>query len=156
MNEDAYYLLDNNVVSHLSRRDLGSALFTERCRVPSEVLHEARGNRHRGLLDAVEYRTDAAVLGALVDVLRTVSPSDTKLLDLYANKGNADPILVACGLVESRKSALMLVQPLWYVVSNDSHVRTRAEALGLRSMTRESFLTLVRGQQKESDDDLRP
>jgi hypothetical protein len=138
--DDAFYLLDNNVVSHLSLQKLESAFFRERCNIPSEVLHEANGHRAMELLRAVEYRTTSYVLAALSEVLATVSPSDTSLIDLYADKGNADPLLIACALLETRKAELVLVKPLWFVVSNDKPVLAKAAVLGVAALSREEFL----------------
>lgn len=149
MNDDALYLLDNNVVSHLSVRFLRRPFFKERCRIPSEVLYEARGHRSHDLLSRVEYKTDAAVLSTLFEVLQTVPASDSKLIDLYRNKGNADPILIACGLLEARKSSQMLVPPVWVVVSNDDPVRQKAEALDVRAISRSEFMSIV---SNEADD----
>ncbi len=146
MTEDAFYFLDNNVVSHLSRQQLASAFFRERCHIPSEVLHEARGHRAIDLLQAVEYRTSARVLVALTEVLSTVSPTDTSLIDLYAGKGNADPILIACALLETRKAELLLVRPRWFVVSNDKPVHTKAADFGVATLSRDEFFSAVDGE----------
>ncbi len=148
MNDDSFYFLDNNVVSHLAVRHLRSALFEERCRIPSEVLYEARGHRSHNLLSKVEYKTDVAVLGMLSEVLQTVPSSDTKLIDLYRNKGNADPILIACGLLETRNASQMLVPPTWFVVSNDDPVRQIAETLGVRVMGRPEFMAIISDAQR--------
>lgn len=152
MTDDSFYLLDNNVVSHLSGRFLRSTFFEERCRIPSEVLYEARGHRSHDLLSRVEYKTDAAVLSTLFEVLQTVPASDSKLIDLYRNKGNADPILIACGLLETRKSSLMLVPPAWVVVSNDDPVRQKAEALDVQVMGRSEFMSMVPSEAITSDE----
>lgn len=42
MNE-VMYLIDNNVLSHLSPAQRTRAFFHTHCRIPSEVLHEADG-----------------------------------------------------------------------------------------------------------------
>lgn len=135
---DSFYFLDNNVVSHLTKSQLASSFFTERCRVPSEVFHEA------GKRDAIRgavYPTTVEVLEALTEVMATIDPSDTGLVDLYANKGNADPMLVACALLETRRTAELLVKPDWFVVSNDVAVRTKAAHVGVNSLTREAFFS---------------
>lgn len=136
---DEMYLLDNNVLSHLSRAQRASTFFLERCRLPLEVLHEADGSPDIAALKQVGYATTARVLELLKDVMATVPESDTALVDLYANKGAADPLLIACALHASEEAAPLLWKPTWVVVSNDKAVRTKAAELGVTAYTREEF-----------------
>ena len=133
---DSYFLLDNNVVSHLSQAQLDSAFLETQCRIPSEVLHEA-GDRAE--LRKIEYPTSVAMLEALKEVMQTVDPSDTSLINLYANNGNADPLIVACALAEIRQSADVLIAPSWIVVSNDLAVRDKSKLLGVSALGRDDF-----------------
>lgn len=103
MNEDMY-LLDNNALSHLSRAQRSSAFFRERCRLPSKVLLEAKGYLDAEAFNQVEWPTTAGVLKLLRMVMKTVPEGDTTLLNLYANKGAADPMIVACALDAMREN----------------------------------------------------
>lgn len=138
LNEEMY-LVDNNVLSHLSPAQRASEFFNARCRIPSEVLHEAEGYPDRDVLKAVEYPTTAGVLNLLGTVMATVPEDDVELVNLYANKGAADPMLVACALDAMQEAASLLFGPTWVIVSNDKAVRAKATELGVESCTREEF-----------------
>jgi hypothetical protein len=137
---DEMYLLDNNVLSHLSLAQRTSSFFLERCRLPLEVLHEAESYPDAATLKLVGYPTTARVLELLRRVMATVPESDTSLVDLYANKGAADPLLIACALHAAEEAAPLLWKPAWVVVSNDKAVRAKASELSVTAYTREEFL----------------
>jgi len=143
MNEEMY-LLDNNALSHLSMRQRASDFFFERCHLPSEIIHEAEGYPDAASFKQIEYPTTARVLELLGTVMVTVPEDDTTLVNLYANKGAADPLLIACALDGTLESDTHLYGPIWVIVSNDKAVRATAYKLGVRSMTREEFLSRTR------------
>jgi len=145
MNEEMYFL-DNNALSHLTRAQRSSAYFRERCRLPSEVLHEAMGYPDAEAFEAVEYTTTSSVLELVRAVMETEREGDTALLNLYANKGAADPMIIACALDATRETAALLFGPTWIVVSNDNAVRAKARELEVESCTREEFLSRTRGE----------
>jgi hypothetical protein len=142
--KEEMYLLDNNVLSHLSPTQRTSEFFREQCRIPSEVLHEADGYADDAL-KAVEYPTTMSVLKFLQKVMATVPEDDTTLVNLYANKGAADPLLVACALDGKQESESLLFGPRWIVVSNDKAVRAKASESGVDSCTREEFANRTKG-----------
>jgi hypothetical protein len=78
--------------------------------------------------------------------MATVPVGNTELVDLYANKGSADPLLIACALDAIRQDADLLVAPIWVVVSNDKAVRATAEQLGVDTRTRAQFFDETRTQ----------
>jgi hypothetical protein len=133
MNE-TFYLVDNNVLGKLTSAQRATPFFTEQCRVPDEVMDEAGPARAAGL-QAVRYPTTGNVLRALQVVMATVEPGDTKLVNLYRNKGGADPLLVACAMIEQQKAATMLVAPEWVIATDDDAVRRKAEEFGIRWMS---------------------
>ncbi|MGN6428065.1 MAG: hypothetical protein ACTHMF_14690 [Leifsonia sp.] len=145
MNEEMY-LLDNNALSHLTREQRSSIFFRERCRLPSEVLHEAKGYPDVEVFKQVEYLTTIRVLDFLRVIMETVREGDTALLNLYANKGAADPMTIACALDAMSEAAALLFGPRWIVVSNDSAVRAKARELEVESCTREEFLSRTRSE----------
>lgn len=137
---DERYLLDNNALSHLTVAQRASEFFREYCRLPSEVIYEAKGYPDAASLKSVEYPTTPNVLKHLGMVMATVPANDTKLVNLYTNKGAADPLLIACALDGMEHAAELLWGPTWIIVSNDNAVRTKAAELGIQAITRESFL----------------
>ncbi|XAS74087.1 hypothetical protein VUN82_09765 [Micrococcaceae bacterium Sec5.1] len=143
MNEEMY-LIDNNVLSHLSPAQRASEFFRTQCRIPAEVLHEA-GHAHADAFRAVEYPTTASVLTFLQKVMATVPENDISLVNLYANKGAADPLLVACALDGIQQSETWLFGPTWIIVSNDKAVRAKGAEFGVESCTREEFATRTQG-----------
>lgn len=140
------YLLDNNALSHLTRAQRASAFFQDRCALPSEIIHEAEGYPDAASFKEVEYLTTANVLRLLATVMATVPADDTTLVNLYANKGAADPMLIACALDGMEEAATALWGPTWVIVSNDNAVRAKAAVLGVESFTREEFLAETAGQ----------
>jgi len=148
MNEEVY-LIDNNVLSHLSSAQRASTFFRTQCRIPAEVLHEADGYADADALKAVEYPTTASVLGYLHMVMATVPEDDTALVNLYANKGAADPMLVACALDGMDDSKKGLFGPTWIIVSNDKAVRAKASEFGITSCTRDDFAARTQGNWRD-------
>jgi hypothetical protein len=144
MNEEMY-LVDNNVLSHLSLAQRASDFFRTRCRLPSEVLYEAEGYPDAEALKEVEYGTSARVLGFLGTVMATLPEDNTSLVNLYANKGAADPMLVACALDGMQESSDQLFGPTWIIVSNDKAVRAKASEFNVESCTREEFFSKTQG-----------
>lgn len=136
---DENFLIDNNVLSHLSLTQRASIFFRTRCRLTSEVLHEAQGYPDNEALKDVEYQTSASVLRFLQMIMATVPEDDTALVNLYANKGAADPLLVACALDAMQETASLLFGPIWVIVSNDKAVRAKATEFHVASCTREDF-----------------
>lgn len=143
---EVIYLLDNNVLSHLSPGQRASRFFRERCRVPSEVIYEAGGPAEAKLPKEVEYPTTVRLLGILREVMATVPAGDMTLVDLYANKGNADPLLIACALDAIREDAKLLFGPTWSIVSNDKAVRAKAGEFDIETRTREQFMDETRSE----------
>ena len=76
----------------------------------------------------------------------TVRKGDTALLNLYSNKGAADPMIIACALDAMREAAALLFGPNWIIVSNDNAVRAKAGELGVESCTREEFLSRTKSE----------
>lgn len=145
MNE-VLYLLDNNVLSHLTQSQRASAFFHERCFLPSEIIHEAEGYLDTASFKDVEYPTTANVLKHLYRVMASVPSDDTALVNLYANKGAADPMLIACALDGIEEAATLLWGPTWVVVSNDKAVQSKAVEFSVESCTRDEFFDRTAGE----------
>lgn len=142
---DTFYLLDNNALTKLSSDQRASTFFLEQCRVPDEVLYEAGPARAAGF-EAIRYPTTPTVLRAVQKVMETVPAGDTKFVDLYRNKGNADPFLVACALVEEELAATMLVRPHWVVVTDDNAVRRKTDEFDISWLASKAFGTLLEAE----------
>ena len=142
MNTD-WYFLDTNALNGLTAVDGSSLLDKEQCRIPSEVLHEAQGLPDIKALKGLEYRTNAELLGDLGEVMSTVEPTDFKLVDLYRNRGNADPILVAAALHAIRKSEPTLFPDRWLIVTDDAALQNKATDFEIPTLSLSQFKTLL-------------
>lgn len=137
------YLLDNNALLTLSREQRAGRFVRERCRIPSEVLHEAQGYPDIGVLRRLEFEMNADILKRVRRVMTSVSPGDTALVDLYANKGNADPILIATAMYARELSETTLLPDEWVVVTDDRAVRWTASQFGVPTLRSSEFRKLV-------------
>jgi hypothetical protein len=137
---DIRYLIDNNVLSKLSLAQRSSQAFRARCVLPSEVLFEASGFPDIEALSQLEAPVTPQVLQQLQRVMRTVSVADFTLVDLYANKGNADPILIATALDKAANSADTLFPEEWRIVTDDVAVQRKAAESDVRVMSSGEFL----------------
>ncbi len=137
MNE-RWYLVDNNVLSRLTAAQRTSEFFSENCRVSSEVLYEARDYVEESVADA-ELPTTAAVLRRLKEVMSAVDPGDTTLVDLYANKGAADPVMIAAAREEQAHENATLFPSAWVIVTDDKAVASTARRVGLKVMASPDF-----------------
>ncbi len=140
---DYTYLVDNNVLSKLSREQRSSQFFRDQCRIPSEVLHEARDYPDINALKQLEYPTTPDVLLWMQQIMATIPPSDTALVDLYANKGNADPLILACALDAQRRDEVYLWATTWVVVSDDRAVQDKALELEVQMRTGAQFMATL-------------
>lgn len=145
MIDERLYLVDNNALAKLSKGQRSSTFFKMKCRLPSEVLHEARGFPDYKSFVAQEYLTTPSVLRQLMRVMNSVSAQDTKLVDLYANLGNADPLIIACALDALRENEGKLFGPIWIIVTNDGAVSSKASEFGIETMTSTDFEIVIDG-----------
>jgi hypothetical protein len=139
----AVYVLDANVLSRLSAGQRQSSFLHAHCRIPSEVLHEIQGFPDIEQLRALDFAVNAEVLESLTGVMETVTPDDFKLVDLYGNKGNADPILVATALTGMRRAADTLFTEEWVIVTDDHAVRAKASEFSVRWLSTAAFALLL-------------
>jgi hypothetical protein len=150
------YVLDTNALSQLRRHRRESEFFREHTVIPSEVLHEAQGFPDIDVLRANLYPTTSSVLDWLVRIMATVPVGDTKLVDLYANHGGADPLVVACALDGKTRDGQFLGAPEWVVVTSDAAVRAKAEGFNLHVLNSAEFAAIIDAaeDQRPSDDPL--
>jgi hypothetical protein len=142
------YLVDNNALLQIGAKRTASAFFSEHCRVPEEVAHEA-GPRRAERLAPLTVSLNARILTEIVAVMATVSVGDKTLVDLYGNKGAADPILVATALVLNSPERPSLFDDEWAIVTNDQAVREKAEEFGIKTTTPNELAALVDSAQLE-------
>jgi len=145
------YLVDTNALSQLRLHRRSSAFFRTSVKIPSEVLHEAAGFPDIEALRQLDYPVTGSVLRWLQEVMATVPDDDTSLVDLYANHGSADPLMVACALDARDNEADFLDSNEWVVVSDDRAVRSTAARFGLRTLSNAEFAGLIDLEVHETD-----
>src|SRR5689334_10264949 len=116
------YLVDNNALITLGRTRVASPFFRAHCQVTTDVLHEADEHTHHAQLKASAYPRTPAVLERIRTVMSELAVGDTSLIDLYGNKGSADPGLVASALDGTASGEDVLFSDAWIVVTNDGGV----------------------------------
>lgn len=77
------------------------------------------------------------MLVLLRTVMARVPEDDTAFVNLYGNKGAADPMLIGCALDGMQDSPPFLIVPTWIIVSKDKAVRAKAEEFDVESCMRE-------------------
>ena len=137
------YVLDTNTLSQIGRRRRDSDFFMVNVVIPEEVLREASEFPDVGSLRSLLYPTTAGVLEWLVQVMATVPVDDTRLVDLYRDKGGADPLLVACALDGQATDSVYLDAPEWVVVTADDAARRKAKEFGLTTLSNTEFAALI-------------
>lgn len=137
------YLIDCNALSKLTKDQRASGFFRTNCRIPTEVLYEARWFPDVRQLSEVEYKTTGSVLAILAEVMATVPVDDKKLVDLYANQGNADPLIVACAVDAMREREQQLFGEAWAIVSDDKAVRAKANEFDIEILASEKFIAIL-------------
>lgn len=147
------YVVDTNALSQIGRRRRASALFQEKAVIPSEVLHEAEGFPDVEMLRRNLYPSTSGVLEWLVRVMATVPAEDTALVDLYANRGAADPLVVASALNGQDRDSLYLDAPEWVVVTNDDAVRNKAVEFGLEVLSSVEFAAVIDASESREIDE---
>jgi hypothetical protein len=137
---DIRYLIDTNVLGKLSVSQRAGRTFRSPCRIPAEALVEASGYPDFEQLRALVIPVTAQVLEQLRHVMGTVPPSDSQLVDLFKNKGNADPLLIASALVGKQSAEDWLFPEDWLIVTDDKAVTRKAIEFGVHVLSSEEFL----------------
>jgi hypothetical protein len=143
VNEDRY-VLDANVLSRLTPEQRASAFVKEFCRVPTEVLFETGGLPDSAVIRELELRVGVRTLERLRDVMATIDPEDRSVVDLYRNKGGADPVLVAAALAADHDED-SLWGTEWHIVTDDNAVRRLAETAGVPWLSRSDLVARIDG-----------
>lgn len=147
------YVVDTNTLSQIGQRRRSSAFFLARARVPSEVLHEAAGFPDIQALRCLGITTTPSVLRWVKRVMATVPADDTALVDLYAGRGGADPLVIACALDGQEQEDQTLDPQEWAIVTGDNAVTAKATALGLRVLSNIDLAVLIDDSEREGVDD---
>jgi hypothetical protein len=136
------YLVDNVTLSRMTTNQRASAFMHSRCRIPEEIIYEARGLPDIEMLKPLIYPITTTVLENAKVVLATIKAGD-KVIDLYRNEGNGDVVLLATALTEMSVSAGQLFGDRWIIATADKGLTTKAVELGVLTCTSDQFIALV-------------
>ena len=126
------YLVHNNALIALKRDFVAGTFFRARCQVTTDVRRDANEHPNYGQLKAGAYPLTPAILKNILTVMSNVEIGDTSLVDLYGNKGTADPGLIASALDVIAAGEDALFSDVWVVVTNDSGVEQAAIRHGVQ------------------------
>ena len=131
MNDDRF-LLDANVLSRLTPTQRVSAFVAERCRGRPDV----------HLVEPLELPSTAAMPERLRGVMASIAPEDSTLMDLYRDRGGADPVIVAAALTAERGDN-SLCPTVRHLVPDDRAGRMTASLFGLDVLSRAELVSLI-------------
>jgi len=137
------FVIDTNALSQLGRQRRASKFFLENAVIPDEVMHEASGFPDIAALRDNVHPSTPRMLHWLSRIMVSVPVGDTTLVDLYANRGNADPLVVACALEGQEHDNQLLLSPEWVVVTADEAVRNKAQEFRLKVLSNSEFAALI-------------
>lgn len=141
---ETHYLLDTNALSRLTRSERASRFMRARCGITDDVLWESRDLADSAQLKILVQPLTAQALTVVQKIMSKVAVGDLKLVNLYSNKGAADPGLVACALAATVRSQDTLFRQEWLVVTDDGEVRTTAERFDVEWMSSSDFVATMR------------
>lgn len=142
MNETKY-LIDNNALGFIGAKRRASEFVRTHCRVTEDVAYEARYTARAASLAGIIEPVTSAILRKLQEVMTTVPITDATLVDLYGNKGTADPVLVATALVLIEQQEPLLFPDEWVIVTRDRAVRAKAGEFTIAVKTPEEFAQII-------------
>jgi hypothetical protein len=137
------YLLDNSTLVKLSPSQRASTLIRSQCRIPTEVLWEARGLPEVEDLHRYEYPMSPAVITQLRRVMASLPVDSVNVVDLYQNKGNGDPLLVAVALDARDDSEQTLLPETWHIVTDDQGLAATAATFQVPTLSTTDFAALL-------------
>jgi hypothetical protein len=132
---ESKYLIDNNALVDLGAARIRSQFFAEHCVVTNDVLFEAREHPARDALLEASEQTSPALLEQVRAVMKTVRVGETDLIDLYHNKGAADPGLIATVLEARAVDDGAFFADVWTIVSRDGAVVSKAGEFDIPTKT---------------------
>jgi predicted nucleic acid-binding protein len=141
---ETHYLVDTNALSRLTASERASRFVRARCGITDDVLWESRDLADAANLQILVQPMTAHALALIKEIMRTVPVEDLKLVNLYGNKGAADPGLIACALAATARSQDTLFQQEWLVVTDDGEVRSKAERFDVEWMSSSDFVATLR------------
>ena len=140
---NTYYLVDNNALIALGWARRVTKFFRDRCRVSQDVLYEARFASDTTALTELTYKVSPRILEHVRTVMTTVPPGNTELVDLYKNKGAADPVLLATVIDAVERDDGNLFPDAWVIVTRDKALMFKAKEFDIPTLSPEQLAKLI-------------
>lgn len=137
------YVVDTNTLIQLNKNQRSSSFFLEHAVAPMEVLKEADGLPDSELLQQILRPTTARTLHWLALIMKSIRVGDSRLVNLYANKGSADPLVLACALEAQEAESSYLDPAEWVIVTDDHALRTKAREFEVCYFTNSEFAAKI-------------
>lgn len=137
------YLVDNNALGFIGSKRRVSAFFRNHCRVTEDVAYEARFTVKSSVLSGLIEPVTPAILRQAAKIMATVPVGDIRLINLYGNKGTADPLLVATALVLKERESLSLFGDEWIVVTRDAEATKKAKEFDVQTATPQELAAII-------------
>lgn len=137
------FMVDNNTLTHLGISGCSSNFFRQHVRIPELVLREATGRPDYHELRALEYPTTHSVIELVVSIMNSLPVDQFKLVDLYSNKGAADPFILACTIDAILCTTRTLFPDHWTLVTDDHAVRQVAAQHQVETMSNRDFCDII-------------
>lgn len=147
---DRKYLVDNNALIFIGVNRWKSSFFREHCLITEDVSHEAR-YLAPSLATDLTVSVTPAILCQVRRIMETVVQGDIQLLDLYGNKGAADPVLVATAVVLQAEESESLVGDTLVIVTRDDAVSEKAKEFGIETARPVELAALIDAAESQVD-----
>lgn len=136
------YSIDAVTLSKMTEQQSRSSFVHDNCRIPAEILYEARWYETTKNMLSLEYPVTIQVLNAVHDICSGIKKSDT-LLDLYKDEGNGDVVILAVAVTENKAEQCQLFYARWTIATDDKGVSRKASELGIPVLDSLSFFALI-------------
>ena len=140
------YIVDTNVLDKIDVHERATQFFKTSCSLPDAVLDEASGFPDIEDLRQLRYRTTASLLQILMEVMATIEVEDKRVVNLWKNKGAADPVLTAVVLHAREQQRDCILKYKWVIVTDDRGVRDLARKHEIEVLSGDHFREILREQ----------
>lgn len=138
------YIIDTNVLNKIDVHERATQFFTTSCLFPDAVLDEASGFPDIEDLRKLRYPTTAELLRILMEVMTTIDIKNKRVVNLWQNKGAADPVLTAVVLHAREQQKDCMLKDKWVIVTDDKGVRDLAEKHEIEVLSGDHFREILR------------
>lgn len=138
------YLIDTTPAVAITKDMFETNFYKEKCFFPEEVLYELRDNCNYERFIKNVIKIDKDILYFLQTTVMTGLTDNSKLVDLYQNKGNGDVFIIATILSKQYDDRGSLFRTRWVIVTEDKGVMEAAYKYDIDCIKKSEFLKLIK------------